>query len=102
MGIVPHHPYNKPYHPKHKDTLEFFAWFNSFFNEENKVAPMHFQMIDHINGKANRKCLECTRGASKSTLVGVYYLLYCVFKGRKFNHGEINFIIYITKVYFSN
>ncbi len=95
MGITPHHPYNKPYHPKHKDTLEFFAWFNTFFNEENKVAPMHFQMIDHINGKSNRKCLECTRGASKSTLVGVYYLLYCVFKGKKFNHGDINFVIYI-------
>jgi len=95
MAIVERSPYNRPYHPKHQDTLEFFAWFNTFFNEENKVAPMHFQMIDHINGKSNRKCLECTRGASKSTLVGVYYLLYCVFKGKKFNHGEINFVIYI-------
>ena len=95
MGITPHHPYNKPYHPKHKDTIEFFVWFNTYFKEENKSASLHYQMVDHINGKSNRKCLECTRGASKSTLVGVYYLLYCVFKGKKFNHGDINFVIYI-------
>lgn len=95
MSIVERPSYSKPYHPKHKDTLEFFIWFNTFFQEENKSAPLHYMMIDHINGKSNRKCLECTRGASKSTLVGVYYLLYCVFKGRKFNHGEINFVIYI-------
>lgn len=95
MSITPRPSYSKPYHPKHNDTLEFFIWFNTFFQEENKSAPLHYMMIDHINGKSNRKCLECTRGASKSTLVGVYYLLYCVFKGRKFNHGEINFVIYI-------
>ncbi len=95
MGIVKRHPYGQPYHPKHKDTVDFFIWFNTFFNEENRSAQLHYMMVDHINGKSNRKCLECTRGASKSTLIGVYYLLYCVFKGKKFNHGEINFVIYI-------
>ena len=95
MSVIPKHPYNAPYHPKFTDTLKFFIWFNSYFKEENKTAPMHFQMIDHINRKRKKKVVECTRGASKSTLVGVYYLLYCIWKGYKYNHGDVNVIVYI-------
>ena len=52
-------------------------------------------MVDHINKKNKKKVVECTRGASKSTLIGVYYLLYCIWKGRKYNHGDVSVIVYI-------
>ena len=93
--IVERTPYNEPFYPNHDDTNMFFAWFRSVFKEENQIAPMHFQLIDHINSKGYRKVIEATRGASKSTLVGVYYLLWCIWKGKKFNHGEVDVIVYI-------
>ncbi len=94
MPIIPRTKYDAHFTPK-KETIEFFSWFSLFFDEENKTAAMHYQMIDFIQEKGRRKCFECTRGASKSTLVGVYYLLYCIFKGKKFNHGEVDVIVYI-------
>jgi len=93
--IVDRTPYNQKYIPQYEDTIQFFLWFNSMFDEENKTAPMHFQMVDHINSPGRKKGLECTRGASKSTLIGVYYLVYCLWKGSKYNHGELDTVIYI-------
>ena len=93
--IVPRFRYDEDYTPQHKDTLKFFVWLNTYFKEENRSAPIHYMMVDHMNGKHKKSVVECTRGASKSTLIGVYYLLYCLWKGEKYNHGELDFVVYI-------
>ena len=62
--LVPRTPYDKPYHPT-KQTTEFFVWMTSMFNERNKPAPAHFQMIDHINRRNKFKLVECSRGLAK-------------------------------------
>lgn len=93
--IVDRKPYNEEYFPT-KETIEMFAWLVSTIKEENKSAVAHMQMIDFIFGSEKLKCVECFRGASKSTLIDVYSVLYYVIKGKKPNFGEINYILLIS------
>ena len=94
--IIERTPYDKPYHPT-KTTVSFFLWQMALFKEENKPAPAHFQMIDHINRRGRFKLVECSRGLSKSTLVGIYSVLYWAWKGYKPGLGEIDYILYIME-----
>ena len=93
--IVPRMPYDQDYFPN-KETIEMFAWLVSTIKEENKSAVAHMQMIDFIFGPERYKCVECFRGASKSTLIDVYSVLYYIVKGKKPNFGEINYILLIS------
>ena len=94
--IVERTPYSDPYHPT-KETVEFFIWLTSLVNEENKPAPAHFQMIDHINRRNRFKLVECSRGLSKTTLIGIYSTLYWAWKGHKQGFGEVSYILYIME-----
>jgi len=92
--IVERKRYDEPYYPKHKQTLEFFIWFNTFFNEENKSAEAHFQLIDHMYSKNQYKVIMCHRGIGKST-VTLYNILYWLFLGKKPNFGEFDYLLLI-------
>ena len=94
--IVSRKQYDEPYHPS-KQTVEFFVWQTSLFKEENQPAPAHFQMIDHIHSKGKYKLVECSRGLAKSTLVGIYAVLYWAWKGYKPGLGDIEYILYIME-----
>ncbi len=91
--VINRTPYNKPYTPT-KEAIEYFTWFNMFFEEENKTPPSHFQLIDHINSRYKRKGVMCHRGFGKTTLMR-YNLLYWLFKARKPNFGEFDYILLI-------
>ena len=86
--------YNKKYVPK-KETIEFFIWLTENIEEENKPAKIHFMFIDFINSEYRKKVLESFRGSAKSTLVGIYYILYLIDKGEKPNFGEWDFALYV-------
>jgi len=86
--------YDEEYIPR-KETIEFFIWLNTYFDEENKSAESHFQLIDHLFGKSQFKGFECSRGLAKSTLIGIYHLLYIAFKGSKPNFGQVDYVLYI-------
>jgi predicted phage terminase large subunit-like protein len=92
--IVERQRYDKPYYPS-KETVRFFLWFNSFFKEDNKSAEAHYQLIDHINKRYKYKGIECHRGLAKSTLVGIYQMIYWAFLGKKPGLGEVDYVLYI-------
>jgi len=94
MAIVSRTPYNKDYFPG-KETIRFFIWLNTYFDEENKSAESHFQLIDHLFRKYRFKGFECSRGLAKSTLIGIYHLIYIAFLGRKPNFGKVDYVLYI-------
>jgi len=87
--------YNEDYYPS-KEAIQYFHWFNLFFEEENKTPPAHFMLIDHINSKYKRKGVECHRGFGKSTLMR-YNIVYWLFKGKKPNFGEFDYILLIQE-----
>lgn len=93
--IVDRARYSEEFYPS-KETIELFTWLVSSVKEENKSAVAHMQMIEFIFGKSKFKCVECFRGASKSTLIDVYSVLYYVVKGKKPNFGEVNYILLIS------
>jgi len=93
--ILPFIPYSSEYYPT-KETIEFFVWLNTNFKEDNKSAPVHYRMIDHINNTETKfKGLMASRGISKTTLVGVYYIAYLLWKGRKPNVKKFRSAIYV-------
>jgi len=92
--IVPRTPYNADYFPQ-KETIKFFVWLNTYFDEENKSAESHFQLIDHLFKRGQFKGFECSRGLAKSTLIGIYHLIYIAFLGRKPNFGQVDYVLYI-------
>ncbi len=86
--------YDQPYTPT-DDTIKFFIWLNTYFDEENKSAESHFQLMDHLFRKFQFKGFECSRGLAKSTLIGIYHLLYIAFLGKKPNFGKVDYVLYI-------
>jgi predicted phage terminase large subunit-like protein len=54
-------------------------------------------MIDHLYRRNKYKLVECTRGFSKSTLIGIYSVLYWAWKGHKPGLGELSYILYIME-----
>ena len=92
--IVNRTAYDKEYFPE-KETIRFFIWMNTYFDEENKSAESHFQLIDHLFKKHRFKGFECSRGLAKSTLIGIYHLLYIAFLGRKPYFGKVDYVLYI-------
>ena len=94
MAIVPRTAYDEEYFPT-KDSIKFFVWLNTYFDEENRSAEAHFQLIDHLFGKSQFKGFECSRGLAKSTLIGIYHLLYLAFLGKKPNFGQVDYVLYI-------
>jgi len=92
--IVERTRYDQPYYPR-KETIEFFIWLNTYFDEENRSAEAHFQLVDHLFSKYQFKGFECSRGLAKSTLIGIYHLLYLAFKGGKPNFGRVDYVLYI-------
>jgi len=63
--IVERTKYSDSYIPK-PETINFFIWLNTFFDEENKSAESHFQLIDHAFSKYQFKGFECSRGLAKA------------------------------------
>jgi len=94
MAIVPRVKYDDDYFPS-QDTVKFFVWLNTYFDEENRSAESHFQLMDHLFRKNQFKGFECSRGLAKSTLIGIYHLLYIAFLGRKPNFGRVDYVLYI-------
>jgi predicted phage terminase large subunit-like protein len=92
--IIPRTRYDKEFLPS-LETRKFFIWFNLYFKEDNKSAEAHYQMIEHINGKSKYKGIECSRGLAKSTLIGIYQLIYWAFIGKKPGLGKIDYVLYI-------
>jgi len=97
MAVKTVSSYKDEYIIKHQETAEFFVWFKSHFGEEEAEdsAVMHYMMIDHMNGDSKFKGVEATRGGSKSTLVGVYYSLFNLWKGRTKNIKKLRSIVYV-------
>jgi len=94
MAIIARTKYDEDYYPD-KETIKFFIWLNTYFDEENKSAESHFQLIDHLFKKYQFKGFECSRGLAKSTLIGIYHLLYIAFLGRKPYFGQVDYVLYI-------
>jgi len=92
--ILERKKYSEPYYPKHKQTIEFFLWFNTFFKEENKSAEAHFQLVDHLYSKYIYKVIMCHRGLGKSSIT-LYNILYWLFLGYKPNFGEFDYLLLI-------
>ncbi len=92
--IIERVPYDQDYFPD-KETVKFFIWLNTYFDEENRSAESHFQLIDHLFKKDQFKGFECSRGLAKSTLIGIYHLLYIAFLGKKPNFGKVDYVLYI-------
>ena len=86
--------YSEDYVPR-QETINFFIWMNTYFDEENRSAESHFQLIDHLFTRYQFKGFECSRGLAKSTLIGIYSLLYIAFLGRKPNFGVVDYVLYI-------
>ena len=86
--------YDEDYTPT-IETVKFFIWMNSYFNEENKSAESHYQLMDHVFAKYQFKGFECSRGLAKSTLIGIYTLLYLAYLGRKPGFGQVDYVLYI-------
>ena len=93
--IVEKQPYNMDYKPE-IESVKFFLWMNTFFEEDNKPAEAHFQIIDHIMSKNRKKVLQASRGLSKTTLTGVYLLLYFAYLGKKPGFGHIPYAMVIS------
>jgi len=93
--IVDRQRYDLDYHPS-PETIRFFVWLATTIKEDNKSAESHMQLIDFILSRKQFKCVECFRGASKSTLIDVYMTLYYVIHGHKFNHGEVDYILLVS------
>ncbi len=87
--------YNEDYIPT-KETIEFYIWFKTYIKETNNPAVAHFHIIDHIMRKAQHKVIEASRGLAKTSLVAVYFTLYCIFKGYKPNFGEFRYILIVS------
>ncbi len=94
MAQIQRTKYNEDYFPS-KDTVKFFIWLNTYFDEENRSAESHFQLMDHLFKKNQFKGFECSRGLAKSTLIGIYHLLYIAFLGKKPNFGKVDYVLYI-------
>ncbi|RKY51951.1 MAG: hypothetical protein DRP93_09010, partial [Candidatus Neomarinimicrobiota bacterium] len=92
--IVERERYDSEYIPT-PETIKFFIWLNTYFNEENKSAESHYQLMDHVFKKYQFKGFECSRGLAKSTLIGIYTLLYLAFLGRKPGFGRVDYVLYI-------
>jgi len=93
--LVDRTPYNIPYVPKYSETVEFFVWFKTMFKEKNKSAEFHFQLIDFVNRPDLMKSVSAVRGGSKSTTIGIYWLIFLIWKGHKQGLDEFNFILHI-------
>jgi len=92
--IIKRERYDKPYYPKHKETIKHFLWFDSFFEEENKPAQAHFQLVDHILSKRKRKVIMAHRGLAKSTKM-IHLILEWLYLGYKPNFGDFEYILII-------
>ncbi|RLA60971.1 MAG: hypothetical protein DRQ78_09045, partial [Epsilonproteobacteria bacterium] len=92
--ILPRARYDEDYKPS-VDSIKFFLWMNTYFDEENKSAESHFQLMDHVFSKPQFKGFECSRGLAKSTLIGIYTLLYLAYLGRKPGFGRVDYVLYI-------
>lgn len=92
--IIERTRYDEEYIPQ-EETIKFFVWMNTYFDEENRSAESHFQLIDHVNTKHQFKGIECSRGLAKSTLIGIYKLLYWAYLGRKPGFGTVDYALYI-------
>jgi len=93
--VIPYNVFSKDYYPS-EETIEFFVWFNTNFADTNKSAIAHYAIIDHINSTNTKfKGIMASRGLSKTTLVGVYYMAYLLWKGEKPNVKIFRSAIYV-------
>lgn len=93
--ILPRFPYNNEYIPS-KETIKFFTWMNMFFEEDNRPAEAHFQLIDHVMTNHQFKGIQASRGLSKTTLADVYLTIYYAYLGRKPGLGRIHYGLIIS------
>ena len=93
--ILPRAEYNNEYVPS-KETIKFFTWMNMFFEEDNKPAEAHFQLIDHVMSNHQLKGIQASRGLSKTTLADVYLTIYYAYLGRKPGLGRIHYGLIIS------
>jgi len=84
--------FNNKYIPS-RDTIEFFMWEREFFENENKTPPFHYFIMDNIIRRGfQTKSIECYRGAAKSTLVNLKYMLYLAYKGETPEGNPVRYV----------
>jgi phage terminase large subunit-like protein len=93
--ILPFKGYDTDIIPR-KETIEFFLWLKTNFDETNESAVAHYFMIDHINSTSTKfKGVMASRGLSKTTTIGVYYMAFLLWKGSKPNITTFRSAIYV-------
>lgn len=79
--------------------LEFIAFIklvNGEEGEENKSPVIHLQMLDNIQKNDKDTVNMCHRGASKTTLLGSYLILYIATYGDIPGFGKVGYALYVS------
>lgn len=76
--------------------INFIKMVNGDQGEEHKSPVVHYRMLDKISGKKQNVVNMCSRGLSKTTLLGEYLFLYIAVYGEIPDFGKINLALYVS------
>lgn len=76
--------------------MNFIKLVNGAQGESHKTPVVHLKMLDKIAGKTERIANLCFRGASKTTLMFEYLVLYLAVFGEIDGFGSVTGMIYVS------
>lgn len=76
--------------------INFIKLVNGEQGEEHKSPVIHYNMLDLVKGKKQHIANLCSRGLSKTTLMGEYLFLYLAVYGEIPGFGEISLALYVS------
>lgn len=76
--------------------INFIKLVNGAEGEEHKSPVVHYHMLDNVCGKKQKIVNMCSRGLSKTTLLGEYLFLYIAVYGLIPGFGKINLALYVS------
>lgn len=64
--------------------------------EEHATPVVHYRMLDQVAGRKQNIINMCSRGLSKTTLLGQYLFLYIAVYGGIPGYGDIDYALYVS------
>jgi len=76
--------------------VNFIKLVNGDTPEEHTTPVVHFRMLDQVPGDHMNIVNMCSRGISKTTIMGQYLILYIAVYGEIEGYGDISYALYVS------
>lgn len=76
--------------------VNFIKLVNGMDKEESATPPMHYKMLDGVGSESKYLVNLCFRGASKTTIMAEYLILYLAVFGELPHMGKVSGMLYVS------